>query len=61
MGFQEELFQKRRRGFVVLKNVFLSGLFLVLLALVLGRLMYVCRDKRDNWRQDNFEIGRAHV
>lgn len=54
MGFQEELFQKRRRGFVVLKNVFLSGLFLVLLALLLGRLMYVCRDKRDNWRQDNF-------
>ena len=50
MGFQEELFQKRRRGFVVLKNVILSGLFLVLLALLLGRLMYVCRDKRDNWR-----------
>ena len=38
----------------IIKNVILSIVFLALLVFLLGRVMYVFRDKRDNWRQDNF-------
>lgn len=38
----------------IIKNLILSVIFLFLLVLLLGRIMYVFRDKRDNWRQDNF-------
>lgn len=38
----------------IVKNIFLAAIFLTLLVLLLGRVMYVCREKSDNWRQDNF-------
>lgn len=38
----------------VLKNILLSLLFLAILSLALGRIVSVCREKQDNWRQDNF-------
>lgn len=38
----------------IIKNIFLTAVFLFLLTTLLSRIMYVCREKSDNWRQDNF-------
>lgn len=38
----------------VIKNIILTALFLILSTILISRIMYVCREKSDNWRQDNF-------
>ena len=38
----------------ILKNLIFAAAFILLLSLVLGRIMYVFRDKSDHWTQDNF-------
>ena len=38
----------------VIKNIILTAVFLILSTFFFSRIMYVCREKSDNWRQDNF-------
>lgn len=37
-----------------IKNIILTVVFLAILTLLLSRIMYICREKSDNWRQDCF-------
>ena len=38
----------------IIKNILLSIVFLALLGSLISKLMHICREKSDNWRQDNF-------
>ena len=47
---------------VIIKNILLAIVFLAILALLLSRIMYICREKSDNWRQDCFaQLSRDSV
>lgn len=47
---------------VIIKNILLAVVFLAILALLLSRIMYICREKSDNRRQDCFaQLSRDSV